>query len=107
MIYYKYNLSLLINFLISIRNKVNHTFMLFIHTRYTPVHVNVPPQKPDEMKLLHIPFSIYLQADEIEHRVQHLTHTESNIPNRPVNIQPRNVGTIRDLSSHVSVCTRL
>lgn len=69
--------------------------MLFIHTRYTPVHVNVPPQKPDEMELL--------QADEIEHWVQHLTHTESNIPNRPVNIQPRNVGTIRDLSSHVSV----
>lgn len=81
--------------------------MLFIHTRYTLVHVNVPPQKPDEMKLLQIPFSIYLQADEIEHWVQHLTHTESNIPNRPVNIQPRNVGTIRDLSSHVSVCTRL
>lgn len=66
--------------------------MLFIHTRYTLVHVNVPPQKPDEMKLLQIPFSIYLQANEIEHRVQHLTHTESNIPNRPVNIQPRNVG---------------
>lgn len=43
--------------------------MLFIHTRYTLVHVNVPPQKPDEMKLLQIPFSIYLQADEIEHRV--------------------------------------
>lgn len=41
--------------------------MLFIHTRYTLVHVNVPPQKPDEMKLLQIPFSIYLQADEIEH----------------------------------------
>lgn len=77
--------------------------MLFIHTRYTLVHVNVPPQKPDKMKLLQIPFSIYLQADEIEHWVQHLTHTESNIPNRPVNIQY----TIRDLSSHVSVCTRL
>lgn len=75
LIYYKYNLSLLINFLISIRNKVNHTY---IHTRYKPVRVNVPPQKPEGMKLLQIPW-VFISKPMKSSTVCNIWHTQNQI----------------------------
>lgn len=102
LIYYKYNLSLLINFLISIRNKVNHTYIPGTNWYVLMSHHKNLRGWSCYKYLQYLSPSRWNQAlcvTSDTHRIKYPKPTGEHTA--------RNVGTIRDLSSHISVCMRL